>query len=1302
MTSSFRLALASCLVLVAALGSARAADPAFVGILATAVEPDVVKHLELTDEVKGKLLDLIDQREQDVQELALNKEMPADEKATKMAEFVAESEKQGLALLTDDQRTKLSQARIAKLGMISLSDPKIAESVGLTRVQQLELNKIIADYQNVLATGTDLQKRLAKSSYEKMLHGKLTPEQKTAWEKLAGSVQGLAIAADPAAGAATAPAGAAAPAAVPGPADVAAQPADGQPAVGPPSEERPGRSGRSFGSGGGRSFGGGESGRSGSSSGSTAAAQKGLPAERGPNGETLLRFNFSYAPWKDVIHWFAEQADLSFATTQWPQGTFNYSDTKKYTPEQSLDIINSILLTEGWMMSRRERMLMLFNLEDGPPPEAWVPLVKSEELDKHGEFELVKVLYQLSKLTPEVAESEINKLKGPSNLGSVVVLSQARQVLVVDTVGKQKLIRAMIAAIEDPAIKDEKMEIVRLQTMLPTEFMQQARTLLGIPDLANATPDGSIKIALDDLGMRMIVSGKAAGVEKVKETVKLLDGDEAAISTQQATPQEQSQFRVYTVALADPANALQVLSFLLASYPDVRLQLDPKNGSIYAHAKPAQHATIAAILDQLEGKGGSVEVFKLRKLDPAAAMLTINKLFGDAVARDGGGANAPRVDADPINMMLYVKGTPSQIAQIRVWLEKVGEVGTLDEPLEPAERSMTRFLALPNRAAVSVLEQAESIFSGTRPNPIRFVMPPGMNNQGNGIPSRNGPPPRQEEPAEEAAPPAARPQPRPQDFLPFEFSPESFGPPRGRPAPPAKEPAEDAPQPRVIPDTQAKRTASDRDLFVAFEEGQEGSTEKVTEAAPAAPAAESSATESPADAAAEATTPAPATTPAKPEGPSTTIKSKSGAEIVVTATKNGIVITSEDLDALDEFEKLVRTLGEPYGTGGINSKELTVYYLKYAKAETAAALLQQMMTGAPAASEGNDRGLMGDMAASMMGDIGGGMMGALLGLGGGGGGGGTTTTSGAFSVIADPRLNALVISATQRDLDMIDQLLQVIDQPESPGAPETQPRPKFIPVINNTAQDVANIVKQVYAGRIQGEGGGQQRQPSPEDFIRALRGGGGGGRGGNSRQNTGEEQKMTIGVDTKSNSLIVSAPDYLFLEVRALVEHLDQVAVPEDTIVQVRSIKRTNPTLMQTSLKQRLGTNATITSSSVATTTSTTSRTPQPSSSTSTSQSGQQGGPPQQNADQARQFAEAFNRGGFGGGGPGGFGGGGFGGFGGGGPGGFGGGSRGGFGGGGPGGFGGGGRGSFGGGGSGFGGGGFGGGSGGRGGGRGR
>ena len=76
-------------LVVSAQPSAEAADPAFVGVLSVAVEPDIANELGLSDELRGQLLALIDKREQEVQPLALNKDLPADERAAKLAEFVA-------------------------------------------------------------------------------------------------------------------------------------------------------------------------------------------------------------------------------------------------------------------------------------------------------------------------------------------------------------------------------------------------------------------------------------------------------------------------------------------------------------------------------------------------------------------------------------------------------------------------------------------------------------------------------------------------------------------------------------------------------------------------------------------------------------------------------------------------------------------------------------------------------------------------------------------------------------------------------------------------------------------------------------------------------------------------------------------------------------------------------------------------------------------------------------------------------------------------------------------------------------
>ena len=89
------------------------------------------------------------------------------------------------------------------------------------------------------------------------------------------------------------------------------------------------------------------------------------------------------------------------------------------------------------------------------------------------------------------------------------------------------------------------------------------------------------------------------------------------------------------------------------------------------------------------------------------------------------------------------------------------------------------------------------------------------------------------------------------------------------------------------------------------------------------------------------------------------------------------------------------------------------------------------------------------------------------------------------------RLNALVVEAKPADLDTIEQLLRVLDQPTSPEEIEVDAPPRLIPVYNMAASQVAAVVQQVYQDRVRSTGGGQQ-QPSPEDIIRLLRGGRGG------------------------------------------------------------------------------------------------------------------------------------------------------------------------------------------------------------------
>src|SRR5690349_7183983 len=113
------LALAT--LLAAGKNPVSAADPAFVGKLALIDDPEVVKELGITEEVRKKIQDLITKREQEAIAVAAKLKGQSQAKVSEaLAPFVADSEKQGLALLDDAQIAKLNKLRVAKEGMVGV------------------------------------------------------------------------------------------------------------------------------------------------------------------------------------------------------------------------------------------------------------------------------------------------------------------------------------------------------------------------------------------------------------------------------------------------------------------------------------------------------------------------------------------------------------------------------------------------------------------------------------------------------------------------------------------------------------------------------------------------------------------------------------------------------------------------------------------------------------------------------------------------------------------------------------------------------------------------------------------------------------------------------------------------------------------------------------------------------------------------------------------------------------------------------------------------------------------------------
>ena len=893
-----------------------------------------------------------------------------------------------------------------------------------------------------------------------------------------------------------------------------------------------------------------EPGAAASPAASPTPAAKPEPPSPTDEKDIRLRFSFRFAPWKEVLEWFARNAGLSLVTDIVPPGTFNYTDSREYTPAEAIDVLNTILLTKGYTLIRRDKALMLVHLQDLQEgvTRNLVRVINPEELKSVGESELVSVLFQLDRLTPEEAETEVKKLLGPQ--GSIITLPRSRQIQVTETGSRLRAIQAVIKRIdEEPfGLSSGELRTFDVKHLTPEEALGVIKAFMDIPADRAGAPDNSIRFAADPAGKRILASGRPERLKRVEEILALVDVPKPGA---QPTIEETPQLEVYPISDADPQSVLAVMQTLLAGLPDVRLTIDPKTGSLVALARKNEHMTIKATIEQLQRDSRKPEVIRLRKVDPEKAVLAINKLFGGGGdSKTPANPNAPVVDADPVARQLYIRGTNAQIEQIRNLLEKMGE----DETAMAADTGSTvKMLPLKGRSAISALERMQEIWPAVRPNKIRVVAPASE------IPSVRP------SAAEEGGPAIREKGQRP--------SGDTEEVPNSGTSQPSRSPASmpTSPAARSSADKSAAVDSPVRFLLVSQPAGQHDSPSPGAEV-PRAPLSR-------ADVNGAGPLPeAPANSPGKPAekqlpsaagGPQ-----KEPPPIIVVPGPNGLMIACEDPEALAEFERILNELTTGLAASG---PEITIFYLKHAKAATVAETLEHIFGissgggGGPGMGPGGGGpgGLFGSIAGAALGDVGGGILGSLLGLGESG----TIQPTGSIRITPDSRLNALVVQANPVDLDKIEQILKILDQKESPEEILVVPKAKMIALKNTQAEEVAQILKEVYQDRMVAAPGQAGRPPTPQEFMQLLGGGRGGrgGRGGAGGRTTEELQRMTVGVDTRTNSIILAAPEPLFTEVAQLIEQVDAAAGKSNQTMQLITLHSASSDTVQQALAAMVG-----------------------------------------------------------------------------------------------------------------------------------
>jgi type II secretory pathway component GspD/PulD (secretin) len=782
------------------------------------------------------------------------------------------------------------------------------------------------------------------------------------------------------------------------------------------------------------------------------AADGGVDGEGDETRQPRLRFSFDATPWRTVIRWLAEESDFALHVGSVPPGSFTYTDSTAYTPDEAIDRINLFLIPQGFTLVRSGRLISVISLDDPRSVqqlEAMAELVTVDELSQRGRHDVVRCLFPLSGVSPSAV---VQELRGINLMTEPVILPQTKQLLITETAGKLRAVSKLLTGLETPQVNEEVVQRFELEHQSVDDVLDIVRPHLGLQGDELVGLGLSISRGRD--GESLFVTGSQPTIEMLDSLIALIDVPGDAVRGSGA-----AELRSHVVTGNNLQLVYEVLQTLLAG-ESIRLSMERESNSIVAYAPPALQQTIADTITELQAPSLAFEVVELHGVDPYFAISLLNEMFGISTLvdeDDDARGDAPRIDADPAKGRLFVRGKPSQIAQVREVIEKLAQG---EEPVRPSDGGL-RVLSLPGQQARQVLETAERFWDGES----QVIVYP---HTGDRVP----------------------------EVIERDFH------------------------------SDQRETGKDRRSGNRLESADALDRNPEAVDATSLPDSKSWVSRSVSDGA----------------GREQAIGANAAGKplIKTQVTPQGILIQSDDPEAAARFEEHLRRIAGPASNSG---SPPVVFYLKYVKANDATRMLADLLDGALSLHDTSGNALVQGYVAGPSSGLLGSFLTSREET--------TTMTAGSATVVSDARLNRLIVQGTVADIEQIEGYLKIIDKDESVTAIETYGQSRIIELLHTDAEEVAEVIRDAYPGRIAeessptgrgGRDGGEGRQRE------------GDGRSGddNSSRREGQRQPeppkptrsrepmLALAVHPQSNSLVVTAPESLLAEVEQLARSIDQ------------------------------------------------------------------------------------------------------------------------------------------------------------------
>ena len=195
------------------------------------------------------------------------------------------------------------------------------------------------------------------------------------------------------------------------------------------------------------------------------------------------------------------------------------------------------------------------------------------------------------------------------------------------------------------------------------------------------------------------------------------------------------RMQIYRLSAIDPEPLVETLQELGSLDMNTQLEIDEKNNAIIAYATLADHVTIRALIDKLDGSGRKFEVIQLRRLAADYVAGTVQSMLGlekdadssrsnpwDYYSRRNNSENDKkqsfRVDADVENNRLLLWANSMELDAVSDLLVKLGEI-----PPEGSNPATVRYLEAPDADELpQLIEQVRRAWPSVAPNPL--TVPP--------------------------------------------------------------------------------------------------------------------------------------------------------------------------------------------------------------------------------------------------------------------------------------------------------------------------------------------------------------------------------------------------------------------------------------------------------------------------------------------------------------------------------------------------------------------------------------------------